>query len=145
MENKSVIENIWKPYNTLDLDFRLTRIDTRDFHGFNCECMVTDGLGESYLKARDKYRNDNIDTVFTKQEIKDNINKIYLESGGKCKWRCLTFKGDKRSKSWIFKYLNIYKLDTDKYIIEGKQGNNAILLSKSVILKGIDLEYLNNF
>ena len=96
-----------------------------------------------FEKVKQKYRDDNSDTVFTKQEIKDSMNKIYIESGGKDGWRMLTFLGDKRSGSWIFKYINIYKLKDDCYIIEGKQNDNAILLSKSVIAKGINKENLN--
>jgi hypothetical protein len=131
----------WIPYNKLDLEFNLTRIDTRDFHGYNDDCSDKSMI-EIFEKVKKKYRDDNPDTCFTKQEIKDTVNKIYIESGGKAKWRMITFLGDKRSGSWIFKYLNIYKLKEDCYIIEGKQNETAILLSKSVIAKGINKEYL---
>lgn len=132
----------WIPYSELDLSFNLTRIDTRDFCGYNDNCEDVE-MSKILATVVKKYRSDNEDTCFTEQQVKDSINKIYIESGGKKKWRMLTFLGDKRSGSWIFKYINIYKLKEDCYIIEGKQNDNAILLSKSVIEKGINKEYLS--
>ena len=136
------MQDKWIIYSELDLESNLTRIDTRDFHGYSDDCSG-DEMKLIFEKVKQKYRDDNSDTVFTKQEIKDSMNKIYIESGGKVGWRMLTFLGDKRSGSWIFKYINIYKLKDDCYIIEGKQNDNAILLSKSVIAKGINKENLN--
>lgn len=135
------MQDKWIPYSELDLEFNLTRIDTRDFHGYSDDCS-DDEMKAIFEKVKQKYRDDNTDTVFTKQEIKDSMDKIYTESGGQKKWRMLTFSGDKRSGSWIFKYLNIYKLKEDCYIIEGKQNDNSILLSKSVIEKGVNKEHL---
>jgi len=136
------MQDKWIPYSELDLESNLTRIDTRDFCGYNdsCEDEVMSKILATVVK---KYRSDNEDTCFTKEQIKDAMDKIYIESGGHKEWRMLTFIGDKRSGSWIFKYLNIYKLKEDCYIIEGKQNDNSILLSKSVIEKGINKEHLN--
>lgn len=57
----------------------------------------------------------------------------------------LTFKGDKRTGGWTFKYLSIWKLDLDCYIILGRdhRPNEAIALSKKLIEKGVDREHLN--
>lgn len=136
------MQDKWIPYSELDLESNLTRIDTRDFCGYNDNCEGEE-MSKILASVVKKYRSDNEDTCFTKEQIKDSMDKIYVESGGKKKWRMLTFLGDKRSGSWIFKYLNIYKLKEDCYIIEGKQNEVAILLSKSVILKGINKEYLS--
>lgn len=135
------MQDKWIIYSELDLESNLTRIDTRDFCGYNdsCEDEVMSKILVAVVK---KYRSDNEDTCFTKEQIKDSMDKIYVESGGQKKWRMLTFLGDKRSGSWIFKYLNIYKLKEDCYIIEGKQNEVAILLSKSVIEKGVNKEHL---
>ncbi len=110
------MEDKWKPYNQLDLNLNLTRIDTRDFCGYNDNCEDKQ-MSEILSAVIKKYRVDNKDTCFTEQEIKDSVNKIYIESGGKVKWRFISFLGDKRSGGWIFKYLNIYKLKEDCYII----------------------------
>jgi hypothetical protein len=136
------MENKWKPYSQLDLAFNLTRIDTRDFHGYNDDCSDKE-ITEIFSKVKKKYRDDNSDTCFTRHEIEHYLDKMFIESGGKVGWRFLSFLGDKRSGSWIFKYINIYKLKEDCYIIEGKQNNDAILLSKSVIEKGINKEHLS--
>lgn len=135
------MEDKWKSHNELDFSFNLTRIDTRDFYGYNDNCEDSE-MKSIFEKVKQKYRDDNSDTCFKKEEVEKNIEKLYAESGGKVKWRFLSFLGDKRSGSWIFKYINIYKLKEDCYIIEGKQNDNAILLSKSVIEKGINKEHL---
>jgi len=132
----------WISIKELDLDSNLTRVDTRDFCGYNDDCKSGE-MKDIFEKVKLKYRKDNEDTVFTKEELKSSLNQIYKESGGQKKWRLLSFVGDKRSGSWIYKYMNIYKLDEDCYIIEGKQNDNAILLSKSVIAKGVNKDYLN--
>lgn len=136
------MEDKWKPHDELDFNFNLSRIDTRDFHGYNDNCEDSE-MKSIFEKVKQKYRDDNSDTCFTKEEIEKNIEKLYAESGGKVKWRFLSFLGDKRSSSWIFKYINVYKLKDNCYIIEGKSPNDAILLSKSVIEKGVNMEHLN--
>lgn len=136
------MQDKWIIYSELDLESNLTRIDTRDFCGYNDNCEDSE-MKSIFEKVKQKYRDDNSDTCFKKEEVEKNIEKLYAESGGKVKWRFLSFLGDKRSGSWIFKYINIYKLKEDCYIIEGKQNDNAILLSKSVIEKGINKEHLS--
>lgn len=130
----------WIEYTKLDLKFNLTRIDTRDFHGYNDDCSNKE-MKVIFDKIKLKYRDDNEDSCYTEQEIKDYINKLYIESGGKANWRFLSFLDNKKC-GWIYKYLNIYKLKENCYIIEGKQNDKAILLNKSTINKGINKKHL---
>jgi hypothetical protein len=132
----------WIPCKGLELTSNLTRIDTRDFNGYNDDCS-DEQMSNTLSKIKVKYRSDNEDTCYTLDEIKFYLNKMYTESGYNVKWRFLSFIGDKRSASWIFKYLNIYKLKEDCFIIEGSQNDVALLLHKSTINKGVNLEYLN--
>lgn len=131
----------WKPFLDLTFDQNLTRIDTRDFHGYEDTCGNSIEMSNTLRKIKLKYRTDNEDTNFTKIEIQETIQQLFDNSGGAVEWRMLAFKGDKRTNTWNCKYLNIYKLQEDCYIITVE--NPEMILSKSLIKIGINQEHLN--
>ncbi len=80
-------------------------IDTRDFScGYYYEETPHKDI-ETLLKYKDRF-------FFSLDELKDIINKLYIESGGEKHWRFLSFKSvDKKYDNWNLKYLRIYRTD----------------------------------
>lgn len=134
------MDNKWKPYFELNLDSDFTRIDTRDFDGYTGD-MKDEETKLYVLEQSKRYNLDNTETIFSLTELKEALDKIYKESGETVKWRLLTFNKSKETLDWRFKYLNIFKLAEDKFVISNQ--HDVSLLSKQMILNGINREHLN--
>ena len=96
------MEDIWKELNKelFTDDILQIHCDTRDFHcTFSKESFEVKDLTTS-LKYNKAF-------FFTIDEVYDLLHKLYLESGGKNKWRMLSFKHD---GNW-FKYFRIFKTE----------------------------------
>jgi hypothetical protein len=86
-------------------------IDTRDFH---CGYLFKNET-RADLPILMKYKSR---FTFTTQELKDTINKLYIDSGGEGEWRLLNLKSnDSRVRYWNLKYLRIERITDDKFII----------------------------
>jgi len=110
-------------------------IDTRDFHcGYSFKTETRADL-PILMKYKSRF-------TFTTQELKDTINKLYIDSGGEGEWRLLNLKSnDSRVRYWNLKYLRIERITDDKFIVcnsEYKAIPKHLLNECSV-----DIEYLN--
>src|ERR1035437_9858204 len=77
-------------------------VDTRDFH-VNCLSTIVEKIDIDILaKYKDRF-------FTTPEKIKELITKLYVESGGEAKWRCLYLKDKNISHNWNLKYLRIYR------------------------------------
>ena len=108
-------------------------IDTRDFH---CGYNFKDELHPDYqtISKYDKF-------FFTEDELKSEIERLYIESGGKGKWRMLTLDcNDNRVDNWAMKYLRIWR--TEKGFIICNSENKAI--PKNILSNSVNQEYLHH-
>jgi len=108
-------------------------VDTRDFHvGYN----FNDEIHKDWATII-KYNN----FFFTEIELKNLLNRLYEESGGKGKWRMMDLVGnDNRVKNWNLKYLRIFR--TEKGFLVCNSDYQA--LSKSLLESKINQEYLHH-
>ena len=125
----------WIKYTEIDwLDPENNRfnIDTRDFHT---------GYTLSTEKHKDWNRLKSIpDFLHTEDEIKTLINRLYLESGGKGKWRMIELKStDKRVLYWRLKYLRIYREDNVFLVCN----TDDVAIPKNILKNSVNKEYLH--
>ena len=106
-------------------------IDTRDFHvGYN----FTKDKHIDYdtlCKYQEKF-------FYNEAELKAQIERLYLESGGKREWRLLELDStDNRVGNWGLKYLRIWR--TEKGFVVCNSDNKAI--TKEVLSSKVNKEY----
>jgi hypothetical protein len=96
-------EKEWVPFQEIDWNdpnFNHFNVDTRDFHcGYRFEPK-----SHKDLSVLVKYP----EFFYTEEELKETIQRLFNESGGKAKWRMLTVKG---YENWQLKYLRIWRTD----------------------------------
>ncbi len=120
-----------------DIDFNCPKnnkfnIDTRDFH---CGYYFSDELHPDF-KTIEKYSK----FFYTESELKNEIERLYTESGGKGNWRMLDLiSNDGRVKNWRLKYLRIWR--TEKGFIICNSDEKAI--PKEILSCSVDKEYLS--
>lgn len=134
------MENKWKFYETLDLDEDFNRIDTRDFHGYTKSIV-----NETYTRFYDivkKYRTDNPDSCYTLDELKQTLDTLFTQSGGAGKWRMLAFNKNKQTYDWRCKYINIYRLKSNCFVITTNLDEE--LITKSMVKDGVNQEHLSH-
>ena len=119
----------WQPVTPLsfiELPVASTlRIDTRDFHGV----INTDVTYPAQLRTAKK---DIIYRTYTLNEIIDTIKLIKMNSGGDGKWRHIDLPCVSDNSGWNMKYLNVYRAETDCFLLLTNQGS---IISKDRISK----------
>lgn len=94
----------WKKYNLADFEnknINQYHLDTRDFHILESE-DINKHKDYHTLKLYPKR------FFYTAEEVKQLIEKLFIESGGEGKWRMLAMKG---IGNWGLKYIRIYRYD----------------------------------
>lgn len=91
----------YKEIDWNDTKYNQFNIDTRDFY-----CGYTQSESHHDIKTLEKYPA----FFFTEDELKNQLNRLFEESGGEGEWRFLELvSNDKRVKNWKLKYLRIYR------------------------------------
>ena len=92
----------WQPLDNIDFsDKQINQyhIDTRDF------CIYI-SKGKPVLKGvfltKSKW-------FYTEGEVKNRVEELYKESGGKGEWRMLSLEGSDDTKNWKMKYIRIFR------------------------------------
>lgn len=124
----------WIQFSEIDLDdetFDRFNIDTRDFH---CSQQWLNSPHPDW-KTISKYDH----FFYTKEEVIENIKRLYEESGGEGKWRCLYLMShDVKVLNWNLKYIRIWR--TEKGFMICNSENQAI--SKEALSCPVDKEVL---
>jgi len=127
-------KNEWVFFKNIDWNCQKNNrfnIDTRDFH---CGYNFKDELHPDFLTIS-KYKK----FFFTEEELKSEIQRLYVESGGKGSWRMLTLNSnDGRVNNWAMKYIRIWR--TEKGFIICNSENKAI--PKDILSCSVNQEYL---
>jgi hypothetical protein len=117
-----------------DKKFNKFSVDTRDFH-----CGYTWAEQHKDLAILNKYPQR---FLHTEQELKDTLSKLYKDSGGKGKWRMLSFEPPhKHSQGWALKYLRIFRTEQGLFVICNDDG---IALTKELLSREINQEFLGH-
>ena len=127
-------QNEWVFFQDIDwncLKNNRFNIDTRDFHvGYNFK----DELHKDWATIS-KYEH----FFFAETELKELLNRLYEDSGGKKEWRMMDLiSNDNRVKNWSLKYLRIFR--TEKGFLVCNSDYQA--LSKSLLNSEVNQEYL---
>lgn len=121
----------WVFYKDIDWNdekFTIFNVDTRDFHvGYN-------NAIHKNLNTLKKY---NHDFFHTEQEVKDFLDRLYTESGGKGEWRMLNLE---TIKNWRLKYIRIYRTEFGFIVCD----SYSYALRKNILSEKIDQEHLNH-
>jgi hypothetical protein len=118
----------WKLFKEIEFDntsIVAYHIDTRNFvmavDHINSFEIVFSKPSKNEVNLQDVYKciNSKSKYLFTLEEVKTIINRLYVESGeNKGKWRCLDLiNQDNRVKNWNLKYIRIYKYSDNQYLI----------------------------
>ena len=117
-----------------DPKFNKFNVDTRDF----C-CGYTWSKPHQDISTLAKYPQK---FFHTEQELKQTLERLYEESGGKGKWRMLSFEPPhKHSQGWALKYLRIFRTDQGLFVICNV---DEIALTKELLTREINQEYLGH-
>lgn len=85
-------------------------VDTRDF----CSGYLFSNEPHPDLETIEKYDR----FFYTLEELKSILTKLFNESGGKAKWRCIEMVSkDERVIHWNLKYIRIFRIEEDKFLI----------------------------
>lgn len=129
-------QNEWGFFQDIDWNCEKNNrfnVDTRDFHvgyNFNSE-------HHKDWSTISKYNH----FFFTEIELKDLLNRLYEDSGGKGEWRMMDLvANDKRVQNWRLKYLRIFR--TEKGFLVCNSDYQA--LSKSLLESKVNQEYLHH-
>lgn len=103
----------WTYIDDIDITDKVNTIhcDTRDFH-----CSVR----EEKIDLRDRRHPEitrskhNKAYLIHQDKIKDFLKNTETITGGKGKWRMMTFK---HVASWWFKYIRMYRMDAEYFIV----------------------------
>ena len=108
-------------------------VDTRDFHTSSC-WLSNAPLS---LTTISKYP----DFFFTESELTTLLERLYTESGGNVGWRFLELTYlDARVKGWYLKYLRIYRIEQDKFVV-CNDSDRAV--TKTIFNSPVDQRHLN--
>lgn len=126
----------WIFFRELELDdekFNRFNIDTRDFHaGYN----LTSKIHKDFDVLK-KYGNR---FFYTKTEVEQTIDRLYVESGGEFGWRMLDLDvKDERVNNWMLKYIRIWR--TELGFIICNSDHKAI--PRHVLSSRVNMKYLN--
>lgn len=99
-----------------ELDFlcpknNIFSVDTRDFH-----CGYTFKKEEHpNLATLRKYKSS---FIFTREEVVEFLERIYVESGEEKEWRYLELDyNDARVKNWLLKYIRIFRNNDGTFLV----------------------------
>jgi hypothetical protein len=108
-------------------------VDTRDFHcGYNFNKSP-----HKDIETLKKYKH----FFYSEIELKEVIERLFVESGGVGEWRCLNLESnDSRVVNWNLKYLRIFRHD-EQYII-CNSNNEAI--PKDILNLKVNQEFLHH-
>lgn len=128
-------EKEWVFFKDIDFDdekFNRFNVDTRDFHcGY--QNIKEDHPDMSTLSKYPKF-------FYTKEEVLSELERLYNESGGENKWRCLELvSNDNRVLNWNLKYIRIIR--TDKGFLICNSEYQA--LRKDILCARVNQEHLN--
>ena len=119
-----------------DIDFNCPKknrfnIDTRDFH---CGCRFDEKQHPDF-ETLSKYNK----FFFTENELKSELERLYIESGGKGEWRMMDLESnDNRVTNWNLKYIRVHR--TDKGFLVCNSDEKAI--PKELLSCQVNQEYL---
>lgn len=113
-----------------DESIKQYHIDTRDFH-----CAT----------SKEEKKDLNLQKVvlyvgrffFTSLEVRELLDKLYAESGGKLTWRYLSIK--ECGENWNLKYLRIYRTEHGLVVCN----KDSVILRKDHLTGKIDNSLLN--
>ncbi len=130
----------WKIYTEIDFsDLSIVKfnIDTRDFH---CATQKPKDIDEPFKsfsaieKSPEKFIHNN-------EELKTLIDRLYIESGGKGRWRMLMLDSpSKGTGSWNMKYLRIFRVENGFVVCN----SDNYALSKGALSYKVNQEYLGH-
>lgn len=125
----------WIPFTEVDWNDKENNrfnVDTRDFH---CGYRLSRNSHKDY-KTIKKYEH----FFHTEQEVKDLIQRLYNESGGKNEWRCLYLVSkDSRVLNWKLKYIRIFR-EVEGFIV---CNSDNIAIPKDILSCKVNQEYLH--
>lgn len=124
----------WIPLDEVIFDdtIEVLHCDTRDFG-----CSIGKYENEKPYQLTEGY-------VFTIEQVKEILFKLYNESGGNVEWRMLSFEKDKNDRSgWDWKYIRVFK--TDKGYGIGHSWREQMTFVKKQFFKHhtVNQKYLN--
>lgn len=126
--------NDWIPFQQVNFDeIAVCHIDTRDFH---CNTLTEHS---DKIPSIHKLKNYPERFFFTKEEVIETVNDLFVRSGGKGQWRMLALIGNRDTISWEMKYLRIYKTEYG-FIICNRDSSKAF--KKDELKLPIDKEHL---
>ena len=101
----------WIPLKEVDWDdtIETMHVDTRDF---GCNVLGDEINPHKDYKTLLKYGSN---IFYTIEEVKEIIERLYVESGGEGSWRMLQL--DTFGQNWCLKYIRIYKQNNGKYLV----------------------------
>ena len=106
-------------------------IDTRDFH---CGYRFDEKQHPDF-ETLSKYNK----FFFTENELKSELERLYIESGGKGEWRMMDLESnDNRVTNWNLKYIRVHR--TDKGFLVCNSDEKAI--PKELLSCQVNQEYL---
>jgi hypothetical protein len=109
-------------------------VDTRDFH---CGYLFSKEEHKDWEKISKHDR-----FFFTESELKEQLERLFTESGGEGEWRFLSLvSNDKRVLDWNLKYLRIFR--TERGFIICNEDNRAI--PKDILTAEVNQELLNHY
>jgi hypothetical protein len=126
----------WLPHsdiNWLDKDYNQFNIDTRDFHASR---LFKEERHKDFetLKKYPRF-------FFTGEELKELIDRLYVESGGVGEWRYLELvSNDKRVLNWNLKYIRIFKTELGFIVCN----DDNVAIPKDVFTSKVNQEYLHH-
>lgn len=119
----------WIFYQDIDFDdikYNKFNIDTRDFH---CSYKFISDVRDDFDVLK-KYP----DFFHTTQEVKELLNRYYIESGGQKKWRFFNLVG---VNNWCMKYIRIRRTELGFIICN----SDDIALRKSLLSNNVEVDY----
>lgn len=108
-------------------------VDTRDFaiKRFKQGVFTLDNIPYKVEKRPELY-------VHSAQELVNQLNRLYAESGGEGSWRMLTLKDQFRTLNWQLKYMRIYPYQ-DGYLV---CNTDNFVFNKQDLSMPVNQEYL---
>jgi hypothetical protein len=127
----------WIHFSELELncpDNNRFNIDTRDFH---CGYFFSEEKHPDHNKIR-----NNPNLIYTEEQVKEILKRLYEESGGEDEWRMLALESiDSRVLNWKLKYIRIWRVDEGFIICN----SNDKAIPKNVINSKVNQLYLYKY
>lgn len=125
----------WEFYqevNFEDESINQYHVDTRDFH-CSFDSKVNTEIDFYILKKYPKR------FFHTPKEVKDFLDRIFMESGDRRKWRILMLDStDKRMGDWNMKYIRIHRTELGLVICD----RNHYALNKEILSCKVNQEHI---